>query len=421
MLKWSACIARRFTGALSQCYAGISQRRLCFPVALLLLLSVAASAQTKTSSAKFPALSREAAKARDANQLAKATGLYRQALALRPGWPEGWWSLGTLEYDQNQYQKAAEAFRKLLALQPSNGTAHAMLGLCQFEIGQDALALKNLQEANRLKIVNNDDLRKVALYHLGVLQLRALRFGDAQETLSQVAKEQVRSEELITALGESALLIDPRSFKGVTSEQLTVVDGVGKAEALSATTDFDQAKKIYTELTTQFPHFPNLHFAYGRLLLEAHETDEAVAEFRRELDRDPKNVNSMLEIASVRYRVDSEEGLKYAEQAVNLAPRMPFAHYLLGLLRLDTGNAAGAVPELELAREARPNVAKIYFSLGTAYARVGRKQDAAKARAEFLRLDKRAAGSSGSNFYGERPAGLSEGQLRTEDRGSSPK
>ena len=303
----------------------------------------------------------------------------------------------------------------MIALQSSNGTAHAMLGLCQFELGKDAPALHNLQEADRLGIVNNDELRKVTLYHLGVLQLRARRFGDAHETLLQLAKEQVRSKELITALGEAALLISAQNSPAGNTEQAQVIERAGEAEALSATKDFDQAKKTYTELTTQFPHFPNLRFAYGRLLLEAHETDEAVAEFRHELDRDPKNVNSMLEIASVRYRVDSEEGLKYAEQAVSLAPGMPFAHYLLGLLRLDTGNAAGAVPELEIAQKAFPGQSNIYFALGNAYSRVDRKADAAKARAEFLRLDKQAGSEPESTVYIDRPEGVSEGQMRNRE------
>ena len=186
------------------------------------------------------------------------------------------------------------------------------------------------------------------------------------------------------------------------------------------TKDFEGAKQIYGGLTTEYPDYPNLHFAYGRLLLEAHETDEAVKEFQRELERDPKNVNSLLEIAAVRYQMDSQDGLKYAEEAVKLAPGMPFAHYLLGLLRLDTGNAAGAIPEFEIARKAFPMEAQVYFSLGSAYARTGRKVEAAKARAEFVRLNAQAATQAGSNVYGERPSGISQGQLRAVDRGKPP-
>ncbi len=170
------------------------------------------------------------------------------------------------------------------------------------------------------------------------------------------------------------------------------------------------------ELTSEFPDYPDLHFAFGRLLLETNETEEAIQEFQRELKRDPKNVNSLLEIASVRYLVDSQDGLKYAEEAAKLAPGIPFAHYLLGVLRLDTGNAAGAVPELEVAQKAFPKESRVYFSLGNAYARVGRKADAVKARAEFSRLNAQEAKQRGPSLYSERPPGLSEGQLRTLDK-----
>ncbi len=371
-------------------------------------------------SGAFSRLEERAKKASEENQLEEARRLYARALAIRPRWTEGWWSLGTLEYEQDHYAEAARAFERLLRLQPSNGTAHAMVGLCQFELGEDKPALKNLLAADHWGIVSDEQLRKVALYHLGVLQLRARRFGDAQETLQQLAKEQVRTKELITALGQAALLISPQESPAESTEAASVTERAGEAEALSATKEFDSAKQIFTGLTSQFPAYPNLHFAYGRLLLEAHETDQAIEEFHRELNRDPKHVNSMLEIASVRYLVDSQEGLKYVEEAVELAPGLPFAHYLLGLLRLDTGNAAGAVHELEIAQKAFPKQAKIYFSLGNAYARVGRKAEAAKARAEFVRLDTQAASQPGSNVYGERPSGLSEGQLRTEDREKPP-
>lgn len=386
----------------------------------LLFTALNLHAQAKPSSANFAAVSKKAEAARDANQLQDAARLYTRALALRPGWQEGWWSLGTLEYDQDHYAKAAMAFRKAVALNGANGTAHAMLGLCEFELGKDTLALKNLVQADHLGIVNNDELRKVALYHLGILQLRAHRFGDAHETLRQVAKEKVKSKDLAVAMGQAALLMAPQDPAAKTDNAENIAEQAGEAEAWAAVQEFEQAKQIYQNLVSQFPDYPNLHFAYGRLLLDAHETDEAIAEFRRELERDPKNVNSMLEIAAVRYQVDSDEGLKFAEEAVKLAPAKPFGHYMLGLLRLDTGNAPGSIPELEIAQKAFPKQPKVYFALGNAYARVGRKADAAKVRAEFLRLDKKSSGEEDSNVYGARPAEPSEGQLNTGSQETSP-
>ncbi len=372
--------------------------------------------QTKPPSPGFATLSKQAAEARDANRLDEAVALYTRALALRPRWSEGWWSLGTLEYDQDHYAKAARDFEKLIALDSANGTAHAMLGLCQFELGKDELALKNLLAAEQLGVIKDEQLRHVALYHLGLLQLRARKFGDAKETLDQLAKNRVRTKELTTALGLAALLVRPQDGPPESTPGATVVERAGEAEELLAARDFEQAKKRYVELTSEFPDYPDLHFAFGRLLLETNETEEAIQEFQRELKRDPNNVNSLLEIASVRYLVDSQDGLKYAEEAAKLAPGIPFAHYLLGVLRLDTGNAAGAVPELEAAQKAFPKESRVYFSLGNAYARVGRKAEAVKARAEFSRLNAEEAKQRGPSLYSERPPGLSEGQLRTPDK-----
>ncbi len=50
------------------------------------------------------------------NRLEEAVALYAKALALQPKWKEGWWSLGTIEYDQDHYAKAARDFEKLIAL-----------------------------------------------------------------------------------------------------------------------------------------------------------------------------------------------------------------------------------------------------------------------------------------------------------------
>jgi len=73
---------------------------------------------------------------------------------------------------------------------------------------------------------------------------------------------------------------------------------------------------------------------------------------------------------------------------------MGFAHYLLGLLLLDTNDYERALPELEIAQRAFPREPKVYFALGSAYSRAGRKQDAARARSMFERLTKEGASST---------------------------
>ncbi len=372
----------------------------CLSLACRWFFPVAALSQTQPSSAAFAKLSKQAGEARDADRLDEAAALYTKALAIQPKWIEGWWSLGTIEYDRDHYAKAALDFEKVIALDSSNGTAHAMLGLCQFELGKDDLALKNLLAAEHFGVAKDDRLRNVALYHMGILQLRAKKFGDAKETLGHLAVDRIRTKELVVALGLAALLLTPGQAPPEGTPGARVVERAGQAEVLLDSNEFDQAKQQYAQLAAEFPDYPNLHFAFGRLLLETHDTDQAISEFQRELQRDPKNVNSMLEIAAVLRMTDPQAALNYAIEAAKLAPQLPFAHYILGLLRFDTGDPAGAIPELEIAQKAFPQEAEVYFSLGNAYGRAGRKADAAKARAEFARLKAEEAKQPGPKIYG---------------------
>jgi tetratricopeptide (TPR) repeat protein len=378
------------------------------------------AAQTRKGSPQsFDTIAQRAAQASAQNRLAEATQLYRQALAMRPNWAEGWWSLGTLLYDKSEYVKAARAFQKVVTLDAKNGTARVMLGLCQFELGQDDNALKNLQTGRQLGVVNVPQLRHVMLYHEGILLLRKGLFGSAQDTLARLARDSVQDQDLSLALGMTALRIRPADLPEKGTPGRDVVSRTGSAEALASRQKFDEAKQAYSSLVREYPDYANLHYAYGRFLLQMHDTSDAVEEFKRELKIDPEQVNALLEIAAVRYRVDSAEGVKYAEQAVKLAPQLPFAHYLLGLLYLDTGHAAEAIPQLEIARRVFDREPSVYYALGTAYARVGRKKAAAQARKMFVRLQAIANTEAGPMVYGEQASGLSPEKFRTS--GASPR
>ena len=377
---------------------------LSFAFCILLQPPMLAGQNRQVSS--FSELAEGAKKASEENRLDDAARLYARALGLHPRWTEGWWSLGTIQYDQDKYAQAAGSFQKVLALDPKNGTAHAMLGLCQFELGKDDSALKNLLAAEQLGILKDVQLRTVALYHLGVLQLRTGRYGAAKESFGQLVKDRIRTKELINGLGLAALLIKSQQAPAQGTPGATVVERAGEAEALLIANEFDRAKQQYADLATEFPDYPNLHFAFGRLLLETHDNDLAVQQFELELKRDPKHADSMLEIAFAREQLDPREGLRYAEEAARLKPALPFAHYMLGKLRLDTGDAAAAIPELEIAQKSFPHEPGIYFALGKAYSRVGRKEDATKARAEFARLNALAAKQQGPTIYGEQPKAL---------------
>jgi tetratricopeptide (TPR) repeat protein len=383
--------------------------RLVLLASLVSLCSSLAISQNNAST--FRELSEKARTASEENRLEDAATLYRKALALRPRWAEGWWSLGTLQYDQNHYADAAASFAKLLALQPENGTAHAMLGLCQVELKQDERARQNLSLAQQQGVQNDRQLQHVVLYQLAGAQLRLRRFGDAASNLALLVQDGVRSDEVALGMGMAVLTMPPVSLPVTGTPGRDVVERVGRAETLSTMKEFAAAKQIYTSVASEYPSYPNLHYAFGRFLLEAHEADEAVEEFRKQLQNDPRHVGALLQIAAVLYRTDSANGVKYAQQALKLSPQLPFAHYLVGLLCVDTDRAAEALPHLQIAQRAFPKEAQVYFALGNAYARLGRKADAARMRAEFVRLNtaqKAQKEATDSGIYGDQSSVLSE-------------
>ncbi len=153
------------------------------------------------------------------------------------------------------------------------------------------------------------------------------------------------------------------------------------------------AKTAYGELVRDAPTFPNVHYAYGRFLLATEDLEDGVARFLEEIEQNPGHVRARMQIAAARYRVDSAAGIPFAREVVQLEPRYPFGHYLLGLLYFDTGDVARAIPELETAVRMVPAEAQFHYALGNAYARAGRKEEAARAREAFVRLKKDEATS----------------------------
>lgn len=345
------------------------------------------AAQAAKTSPSFAELAAKANAARAADRLDEAAALYRQAVAIKPSWAEGWWALGTLDYDRNFYNQAAESFRKLVALQPKSGTARVMLGLCQFEVGQDDEALASLQEGRRLGVTLEPQLRLVVMYHEGILLQRKGRFEAAEDPLGQLCRQTPYPQEVALAVGAISLRVPDRELPAAGTLQYTVMQQTGNAACLGIQRKYEDGARAFDALVASYPNYPNLHFAYGKLLLDANDIDGAVKQFQAEIENNPNDANARLRIASAKYRIDSAGGLPYAEEAVKLEPNLPLGHYLLGLLLLDTDNYARAIPELEIAQKAFPGQPKVHLALASAYSRAGRQDDAARARQKAVQLD----------------------------------
>jgi tetratricopeptide (TPR) repeat protein len=341
---------------------------------------------TKATPAIEP-IAREAAAARDAGRLDEAIALYRKALAIQPSWAEGLWYLGTIHYDLDQYADARDAFARLAALDEKRGPARAFKGLCEFQLRNYDRALEDLQRAASLGVGDNAELMSVVRYHTAILTTRNGEFERALDQLTPFAAAGNDSPRVIEAFGLATLRM-PLLPAELPPDKRELALMAGRAAFHTAARLRPAAQREFEELVSRFPEVPNVHYAYGTALL-VEDADRALAEFQRELKISPNHVAAMLQMAfEYIKRSDFQSALPLARQAVELAPTMFPARKALGEALLGTGDAAGAIEQLEAGVKLAPDSPSMRFALAKAYQRAGRTEEAERERAEFLRLDK---------------------------------
>lgn len=348
---------------------------------LPLFLIPFALAIAAVSAASDPAARAEAA--RLANRTDEAIPLYREALASKPDWAEGWFHLGALLYSRDECGEARPAFETAVSLRPDVGTGWAMLGLCEFQLGGYEKSLEHLNKASELGI--DPQLRHVVTYHRGRLLLGRGEFERAQEALGTLAAEGIEDEPLLIALGQSVLRHG--GFEPPTDPNtVSMLMAAGRAELLAARKQFEDAEREYRRIATEYAHVRNAHYALGRYYGATTQPEKAVAAYEQELERFPDHIPALVGIAAIKLETDPEAARAYAEKAVALNPRIPLSHYVLGSILLRIGEIDRAITELETAERSVREDPGLYFALARAYARAGRKEDAERARATFTRL-----------------------------------
>jgi tetratricopeptide (TPR) repeat protein len=365
------------------------------------------TAQDKPSP-EFDRLAALADEARTAGRFDEAIDSYRKALALRRTWVEGWWFLATLLYSQDKYEEAAPAFFRAAQLQPKAGAPWAMLGLCEYQLGRYDDALSHIYQARQIGLLNNPDLIRVMIYHEGLLLLLRGDFETAYQRFGTLGYEGMATEDLIIALGVSALRIPlPPSQIGPSYRDRDLIRRVGWAELQSAQKNRTDAQREYERILADFPKTPGLEYAFGRFLLTSRRDEEgAFAAFKREIENAPDSAVARIQIAYLKLKnKETAEGIPYAEEALKFSPRNAIGHYILGRLLFDSGQIERAIKELETSERLSPNAPNIYFALARAYTRANRKADAERARETFTRLNKRAEEFDNKGFmlFGDDP------------------
>jgi tetratricopeptide (TPR) repeat protein len=333
-----------------------------------------------------------------AERVPEAIRLYGRATKVQPNWAEGWWHLGTLLFDSGRFSEARDAFAHFVGIEKKQpGPGFAMLGLSEFQLKHYPKALAALERGTKLGVGSNPDFVHSVLYHDGILHTLLGQPEIAIPRLTLIAnqiaaahpdapKDAVLADlELLDAFGIAALRM-PKLPSDIPATQAPLVRSAGHAQALIALQDRVAAEAELKQLLTLYPSETGVHYMYGVFLLKEHPP-LAMDEFRRELEVTPEHEAARIQLAfEFLNAADYEQGLKYAKEAVALAPDNFVAHVACGRLWLALNNTDRAIQELQMAVKLSPGSPDAHFALSRALSQAGRNSDAERERAEFERL-----------------------------------
>jgi len=342
-------------------------------------------------------IQKQAEAARKENRIDAAIALYKKGVAIKPAWEEGWWSLGTLHYGLDHFAEARDAFRHLATIQPAAGAPWAMLGLSEFETKQYDKALSHLRHAADLHTGQEQSIADEANFHLALLLTRNQEYEGAMKILALFAQRNLSGAKFIEAMGIASLRKPLLPSELVPTDRQLVMD-TGRVMYDATALRTTEAGAEFRILVDKYPETPNIHYLYGSFLMFA-DANNGLAEMKKELEVSPAHVPAMVTIANEYIqRKDFQSALPYARKAAELEPQSFPAHAVLGrvLAEGDLDSQRG-IQELEEARKLAPGSPQVRIALATAYAKVGRKEDAARERREFLKLRQQVDAAEAKN------------------------
>ena len=345
---------------------------------------LAAAAPPAQQNANFDDLARRASDALDTRP-AEAAVLYEQALALRPGWAEGWMYRGAALYQLKRFREARDALRKGAELAPGRGTTLAFLGMAEYELGDYGQALADILHGESIGLADRPAFVVQVRYRAALIYLRSSDFRQALEQIRPLVSHGLDSPEAVEALGLSVLHLH---FLPATLPpgRRPLVDLAGRAAWALLAERPQESGPLFELLVAQFPDEPEVHYMDGVFLLD-HDPAGAEREFREELRITPAHVLARVQLATLLSKDgDAASAIQVAGEAVKLAPADALCHVTLGRALLDAGQTAEAIAALEKGEKLAPQAARTHFYLAQAYRRAGRDADARKESAEWERL-----------------------------------
>ncbi|MFO1429715.1 MAG: XrtA/PEP-CTERM system TPR-repeat protein PrsT [Candidatus Competibacteraceae bacterium] len=321
----------------------------------------------------------------DSNQSARGIEVARRLQADNPDNPIAVRALGLTLLADQQSDEALKNFRRLTELQPQSPEAWQLLASAALRSGNDKAAEKALDKALAVQ-----DNYLPALVSRTELQLKQKHFQDALGNARKIQTAYPDSSMGYWLEGESQLLqgdLDKAAAAYQTAlakspdsrviQRLSLVQyNLGKPQA---------ALDLLHQWLVSNPADTDSRLQLAGMRRGQNQPAEALAEYRRVLIQEPKNVNALNGLAWLYQEAEDGRGLELAEQAVALAPNRPDIADTLGWILVKRGQVERGIQVLQRAAAQAPKIPTIRYHLAAAYAEQGRNSEARQLLEELLK------------------------------------
>ncbi len=308
-------------------------------------------------------------------ELDRAREIAREVVAIDSRNPLALMALGRVEIGSQDYKAAVSAFEKAVEEAP-NVSSFYSLGVAQFRANDDAAARNSLKQALKLR---PEHLQAASL--LVLLDVKARRVEDALRGVEEIKRRHPKLPAGFMLEGDIHAS-QKQSTKAVSAYARARELGGGtrallkEIAALQASQDNATAINLLTGWLKTHESDWAAHYALAVAYSSEGRGGEAVKEYRRLLQRAPKYVPALNDLAWLLFQDGkSGEALQFAVKAYELRPDSGPVLDTLGWIRLQQGETKLALGLLRQAAEKIPGVGDVQYHLAEALARSGKKAE----------------------------------------------
>jgi tetratricopeptide (TPR) repeat protein len=355
-----------------------------FAFALIITVQISGFAQQAVVSPQEHA--RRANELLKANQPAKAIPEFEALVAAQPDNLDAQANLGVLLYFQTRYSDALPHLRTAIQINPNLPRIQALLGLCEYRLGQLDAARADLTAV--VGNLTDTKFRKEVGLKLIEVETAQQDLVAAAVTIDKLRDEAPTDPEILYAsyrihtdlAGEALLSLSLAAPQSAQMQQAI-------AHELERIRDLPGAIAAFRKAIAVDPNLPGIHFEFAEAL---HGSDsqadrtQAEHEYAIALEKNPREVQAAVRLGDLQAdRGDLDSAASLYERVLSQQPNN--ADAALGLARVysEKNENDKALPLLLQVLAADPANILAHFRLSALYRKMHKPEDAKRELAEY--------------------------------------